>query len=289
VNLETIWSKLGGLSFLTLFSFLSASSQSIPVAPWTAQYRASQVDELRQEGRLPGWANYVCGADKIAAHGSFMLIAYQQSGFKAESGYTRGLTYQEYLGTDEKNANIQPVNLPRSPEAYLQDMRALSEAVAARTDASLPQASLILLKAQIIAFKNQGADVKEAFLSGDAERDEVIQARFDTPSGTNYHNLVKKHLDAFMFWLAEQKYENAGVTPNSVKVYREGNVIYETGLPGSGTFETTAGMDEAESKKFLNVRIQLTPTPSGLRYTQSYPSGVGATENGACDPIASAQ
>jgi len=168
-------------------------------------------------------------------------------------------------------------------------MRELSAAVAARTDASLPQASLILLKAQIIAFKNQGADVKEAFLSDDAERDEVIQARFDAPNGTNYHSLVKKHLDAFAFWLAEQKYENAGVTPNSVKVYREGNVIYETGLPGSGTFETTAGMAEAESRKFMNVRIQMTPTSSGLRYTQSYPSGVGTTENGACDPIGSAE
>jgi hypothetical protein len=218
-----------------------------------------------------------------------MLIAYQQSGFKAKNGYTRGLTYQEYLGTDEKNANIQPVNLPRSPEEYLQDMRELSAAVAARTDDSLPQASLILLKAQIIAFKNQGADVEEAFLSDDSERNEVIQARFDAPDATHYHRLVRKHLDAFMFWLAEQKYENAGVIPNSVTVDREGNVIYETGVPGSGTFETTAGMDESESRKFTNVRIQMTPTSSGLRYTRSYPSGAGATEDGACDPIERAQ
>lgn len=276
------------LSVVILFPFLSASSQSVSLTPGTAQYRASQVDELRQEDRLPGWANYVCGVDQTGARETFMLIAYQQSGFKAESGYTRGLTYQEY-STDEKNAKIVPVNLPPSPEEYSQDMRAISAAIAARSDASLPQASLILLKAQIIAFKNQVADVKEAFLSDDAVKEEVIQARFDAPNSTNYHSLVKRHLDAFMFWLAEQKYENAGIIPQSVKAYREGNVIYETGVPGSGTFETTAGMDEAQSMKFMNVRIQMTPTSSGLRYTQSYPSGAGATENGACDPIGSAQ
>jgi hypothetical protein len=309
VKVENVWNTLGApisilasktfmrpahpikaicLSFVILFPFLSASSQSVSVAPWTAQYRANQVDELRREDRLPGWANYVCGVDQVGARGTFMLIAYQQSGFKAETGYTRGLTYQEY-STDEKNANILPVNLPPSPEAYSQDIKAVSAAIAAHGDASLPQASLILLKAQMIAFKNQVADVKEAFLSDDAMKDEVIQARFDAPNSTNYHNLVQRHLDAFMFWLAEQKYENAGVIPQSVKAYREGNVIYETGFPGSGTFETTAGMDEAQSKKFMNVRIQMTSTSSGLRYTQSYPSGVSATENGACDPIGSAQ
>lgn len=263
-----------------------------PVVPWSAEYRAQQVKELRLEGRLPGWANYVCGQDQIGiSAGIFMLIAYQQSGFSREDGYTRGLTYQEYFGMDEKIPSPLAINMPESPEDVAlekaQSERDISEH---KPNATVSTQFMIRAHISIITAKNQIADTKKAlargFISDVDMKDEMIRALLDGPEGTNWHNYVDKHPDVWEFWLAQQKYENTGnPLPEDVKVYREGNVIYETGWTGSGTFETTAGMDKAEAKDVpLNVRIQMTPTPSGLRYTQG--GNIGMTVNGACDPIA---
>ena len=65
-----------------------------------------------------------------------------------------------------------------------------------------------------------------------------------------------------------------------MSIYREGNVISETRGTSSGTFETSTGMPKSESDGLTYVRIQMISTPSGLRYMQSHPSGVGTTIGG---------
>lgn len=220
-----------------------------------------------------------------------MLIAYQQSGFSVEAGYIRGLTYQEYFGTDEKNASPTTINMPMSPEEIEQNKIKVANALSSGKGGNVSVAFLERTNAEMIAADNQIALMKRAlsrgFISDADMKDEMIQAMLDGPYGTNWRAFVAKHPDVWEMWFAHQKYENTGnAPPDDVKVYREGNVIFETGYTGSGTFETTAGMDKSSDfSHSLNVRIQMTPTPSGLRYTQSYPSGLGMTINGACDPI----
>ena len=52
----------------------------------------------------------------------------------------------------------------------------------------------------------------------------------DGPYETNWLGFVAKHPDVWEMWFAQQKYENTGnALPDDVKVYREGNVIFETG------------------------------------------------------------
>jgi hypothetical protein len=265
---------------------LWASGQIPNDAPWTAKYRAQQVEELRRESRLPGWANYVCGIDQIGVHGGpLMLIAYQQNGYISGEGYKRGLTYQEYI-ISEKDTDIRTINMPQSPEQYAQDVAAAARANAAGDTKDVPfsHGSSVLLKAELVALQNLIYRAKRAskwgLLSPDDLKNEEIQAFLDAPDGTNYRNFINKHPDAFQYWLAEQKYVNSGLIAKQVKVYREGNVIYESGQPGFGKFETSAG-----SKGIMDIQIEMTSTPSGLRFTQSYLSGIGMTTSGACDPI----
>lgn len=275
-------------------------------APWTKEYRALQVEDLQLEGRLPPWANYVCGDDQIGMHGGLiMLMGYQPGGvavgFKSiedetRYGYVRGLTYQEYFGIDEKIANITTVNMPQSPETYHQNMTALQAAIANHTpNAKISLETLVMMHAMGIAMENASALAKSAMhdpqiaqygFDKDLAKDPETVALLDEPDGTNYRNFIAQHPEYFGVWLARQKYLNAGWTPEHMSAYREGNVIYETGGPGSGTFETAAGMSDSASKDLTFVRIQMSTTPSGVRYTESHPSGVGLTINGACDSIA---
>lgn len=48
--------------------------------------------------------------------------------------------------------------------------------------------------------------------------------------------------------------------------------------------QTIKFLGELQSHGLTYVRIQIISTPSGLRYMQSYPSGVGMTMSGTCDP-----
>jgi hypothetical protein len=275
-------------------------------APWTREYRALQVEELRREGRLPLWTNYICGDDRIGMNGGLiMLMAYQDGGVavgfrsiedERRYGYIRGLTYQEYFGTDEKVADVRTVNMPQSPEEYRQNMTAAQAAIANHTpNATISQDTLVLSNEMSVALNNASAAAKSAMhdpkviqygFDKDIAKDPEVKALLDEPDGTNYRNFIAQHQEYFDIWLARQKFHNAGWDPDNMSIYREGNVIYETGGTGSGTFETATGMSKSESRGLTYVRIQMIPTPSGLRYMQSYPSGVGMTINGACDPIA---
>lgn len=213
-----------------------------------------------------------------------MLIAYERS-FIPEAGYTRGLTYQEYFGMDEKISSPLTINMPESPEDVEQENIKLRRAFATGETKGLTvtQGYDEIMNASMTAMDNVVARTKRAHSRGFGDTtDEMTQALLDAPSGTNYHNFIKKHPDAFQYWLAEQKYANAGTFPDEVKVYREGHVIYESGFE---TFETAAGKEKTDAKGTFNVRIQMSSTPSGLRYTQSHPSGLGMTISGACDPI----
>jgi hypothetical protein len=275
-------------------------------APWTREYRTLQVEELRREGRLPLWANYICGEDRVGVTGGLiMLIAYQDGGMafgfrsiedERRYGYIRGLTYQEYFGTDDKVADARTVNMPQSPEQFRQNMAAAHAAVANHTpNATISQETLVLWNQMHIALDNAAAATKSAMhdpklieygFDQDLAKDPEARALLDEPDGTNYHNFIAQHQEYFDVWLARQKFYNAGLDPENKSIYREGNVIYETGGTASGTFETATGMSKPESHGLTYVRIQMISTPSGLRYMQSYPSGVGMTINGACDPIA---
>jgi hypothetical protein len=269
---------------------LSAWGQS--KAPWSAEYRLQQVQELKREGRLPGWANYICGEDQQGMYGAMlMLIGYQEGGFTQKTGYMRGLTYQEYFGMDEKNPSPVAVNLPMTPESVELETGRVATLLAAHTPNATTTISFeTRMNAELIAADNQIALTKDSLGKGyitEADmKDEMIQAMLDGPYGTNWHAFVSKHPEAWEYWLARQKYENAGMFPDDVKIYREGNVIYEA-MFGSGLFETATGMDKSDLKSLVNTRIQMSSTASGLRYTVSTTYGsIGIPISGACDGIA---
>jgi hypothetical protein len=280
------WRKNALTCILLVFAFSAA-----------AVAQRAYVEQLQKEHRLPEWANYICYEDaKNIDSGWFMLVAYkgaaQDDFFKNASdasrfGYERGLTYQEYLGSD---TGIKAMNMPISPEEYESELEKAAQTGKASANA------LTLLEAQMAAERNAVAIVEKTrqqvannpTLEKRLLEDEEVQALLDYPEGTKYRIFVKKHPGYISHLLDIQKYHDAGITPkDGFNVYREGNVIYENAF-GSDVFETAGTGDKPTDNKILSVRIQMQDTAPGLRFLKSHAfgsSGIGIPVSGKCDLI----
>ena len=290
-----------------LFGVKQAGNTQETVASQPPVKQQAYVEQLRLENRLPDWANYVCYQDaKNFQTGLFMLIGYRpatsdpffpnDSKGAKEFGYSRGLTYQEYIGSD---TDVTPINMPISPEEYAEER---SKALQAGPGSLISLELLAMFDAQSVAVNNaiavtkstiRGAatypDIEEPLL-----KDEEVQALLDAPDGTNYHNYLKNHPGYFEISLIRQKYYDARIIdpPGGFKIYREGNVIFES-VFGLGVFEPAAsigkiGGGEKSGEGGLTTRIEMEDTASGLRFLQSHALGgsaIGIPITGKCDPI----
>lgn len=213
----------------------------------SAVAQLSRVEKLRQENRLPAWANYVCYMDaKNIDSGWFMLIAYQTpqrdpffpngSDAAKSFGYMRGLTYQEYIDSD---TGISPINMPPTPTELADALRKAQEGQAIpRTDidmfsdelADIHNEIAVAKHTQVMLESNQSAEV--TFL-----KDPLSQALLDAPDGTLFQKYLSSHPDFNTQLLYSQKYLNAGkLSPaGGVKDYLEGNLAFERDY-GSGVF-----------------------------------------------------
>lgn len=262
-------------------------------APGESVAQHPGVEELREEDRLPEWANYVCYEDaKNIQSGWFMIMGYRSPAdafFKDAHafGYTRGLTYQEYMSS---NKEITTVNVPISQESVEAEYQA---------DAKTGQISLGvlgLLMVQVTSVENASAIAKavrksaaEVGMEKELLGDEEEQALLDFPNGTNYRRFLAKHHDLPEHYLARQKYLNAGIIdpPGGYRTYPDGNVIFEKGF-GSEVFETASAGEKATDDKMLRVRIEIQDVSSGLRFVKSHSlgnSGLGIPIAGKCDLI----
>lgn len=243
----------------------------------------SNLQELRRENRLPGWANYICYVDTKGMDQSwFMLVAYAPAkdfAPAARFGYKRGITFQEY---NVFRDGISASNLPASPEeveSALQDYAKKGTA---------PIGVVVLLQTKIQSFENAVAFAKVVAQRESGEelrKDKLTTALLDAPSGTNYHNFLAENPQFPESVLHTQKYLNAGVRIPDVKPYREGNIIFEKDF-GNGLFLTDP------ENKFkgdpIRVEIQMQETESGLRFSRRFQrtDSLGTPFMGRCDPIA---
>ena len=261
------------------------------------------AEELRKENRLPEWVGYVCFQDATNMNtGLFVLMGYQpvtsdfffHDGKSAKAfGYSRGLTFQEYLGSD---TGVTTMNMPISPEAFAEELPK------AMQSGKISMAAIELLNAQRVAFQNAIAIAKSTrqsvakfpTLERDFLKDEEAQALLDAPDGTNYHNFEDKHPGYLPSLLHRQKYYDAGIIDpkGGFTIYREGKVIFEDDF-GSNVFQSAGddgrvGGEGKSATSGLAVRIQMEDTASGLRFVQTHSlggSGIGIPIVGKCDLI----
>jgi hypothetical protein len=258
------------------------------------------VQELQKESRLPAWANYVCYNDaRNIRSGWFMLIGYQPAQRDAffpndpkgakDFGYSRGLTYQEYIASD---TGISPINMPISPEDYAEEMpKAMQgQPVSAKT-IEMAHGEVVAMDDAIAYAKSTRQAVAEyPALEAKFLKDAEAQALLDAPDGTNFRNFLEGHPGFATQVFYRQKYIDAGMTApdGGFKVYREGNVAFERDF-GSGIFGPAGSLRSTdEQTKGLATRIQLEDTASGLRFLQSNTidgSGIGIPITGRCDHI----
>lgn len=261
----------------------------------------AHVEGLRTESRLPDWSNYVCYED-FHPTDWFMLIGYQPAisdpwfhdGEKARAfGYSRGLTYQEYIDSD---TGVTTINMPMSPEAYNEEMPKVMQG---QNGGKISLAALQFVGAMMASENNAIALIKNVMqkagkrgFEGDLLKDEETLALLDAPYGTNFNNYLDKHPDYLFVLLARQKYYSAGIAdaPGGFKVYREGNVIFESYF-GSDVFETADAEGNTASKEKsaqsgLAARIEMEETDSALRFVMTHSlrgSGIGIPIAGECD------
>jgi len=255
------------------------------------------VEELQKENRLPEWANHVCYVDsRNIQSGWFMVVAYQSAiGDDQDAkefdafGYERGVTYQEYIGSDKE---IAAINMPISPEEYSSQLRAALETKRVSAKA------LEMLEAQLQSAQNAIAMAKAVrkkaakypTIEEELLKDEEERALLDAPDGTNYHNFITNHPEFPEVFLHRQKYYNAGIpSPPSgaFTVYREGNLLFEKDF-GSDVFETAVTGEASSNAGLLVIRVEMQDTASGLRFVKSQSlrnSGVGIPIAGKCDPL----
>lgn len=272
----------------------------LAVANLSGFAQQGHVQELRKENRLPAWANYVCYNDaKNIQSGWFMLVGYQPAERDAffpsdpkgakDFGYSRGLTYQEYIATD---TGISPINMPISPEEYAEELpKAMQGQPVSQKTIDMARSEAVAMDNAIAYAKStRRAVAKYPALEAKFLKDQEAQALLDAPDGTNFQNYLVAHPGFATQVFYRQKYTDAGITApvGGFRVYREGNVAFERDF-GSGIFGPAGSLRSAdEPAKGLATRIQMEDTASELRFLQSSTidgARVGIPITGRCDHI----
>jgi hypothetical protein len=238
------------------------------------------VTELRATKRLPAWANYVCyDDDRSHLFEEFSLIAYQPfdklSQMEKDAlklGYIRSMTYQWYMVSDL--ADIQPMNLPPSPEEFATTASSL------RAGSTMDAKQYTLLLEHELSEQNAIALAKAARKDANAS-DEQTLALLDGPNGTAYRTFLRSHPDFGPKRLYLQKYINMGIAsvPEKLVVYAEGSLLFD--VRNVGSFETPTGSS-------IRERMSLSDTDTGLRYVRTATvdgKSLGIPVAGVCDPL----
>lgn len=257
------------------------------------------IEQLRKEGKFPEWANYVCFDDTIAPDsGHFILMAYSPAvasivEHAIKLGYRRGLTFQEYIGFDDR---VVPMN----PSPSEQDVERSMKNLASADTSDLRQDVLIEIIAQLRAMQNAAAVAKAAStVVTEDKRNSLMKALLDYPNGANYKVFIRENSAFPHSNYIMQKYANGteGVLTKVLSPEQfapeDGQVIYENSY-GTEQFvtEIEGAVDKVSEAKIIRTGIQMRTSGSQLRFSMFHivgDSSLGVPNSGKCELITDAR